>query len=244
LSEVGYTIQHDQDGQQGMVKMTKDEMKKIAGEKAVEFIQDGMNIGLGTGSTVYWAIQKLGERIQEGLRIQAIPTSKNTARLAKEQGIPLTTFQDIRRLDLTIDGADEINPELELIKGGGGALLREKLVAVQSQKLIIIADESKFVPTLGAFPLPIEVVPFAYECTAERIKAFGCQPELRMDNKQPFITDNGNYILDCHFKSITQPEELQRDLKLLEGVIEVGLFIGLASRVILGGQQGIRILQK
>lgn len=227
-----------------MIKMSKDEMKKIAGEKAVEFVQDGMNIGLGTGSTVFWAIQKLGEKIKEGLRIQAIPTSKNTARLANEQGIPLTSFQDIRRLDLTIDGADEINPELELIKGGGGALLREKLVAVQSRKLIIVADESKFVPILGAFPLPIEVVPFAYECTAERIKDFGCQPVLRMDNKQPFITDNGNYILDCHFKSIPHPEEMQRDLKLLTGVIEVGLFIGLASCVILGGQEGIRILQK
>jgi ribose 5-phosphate isomerase A len=226
-----------------LIVLSKEEMKRVAGEKAVDLIEDGMTIGLGTGSTVFWAIKKLGQRMKEGLRIQAIPTSKNTQTLAEQHGIPLTSFKEISQLDFTIDGADEINPQLQLIKGGGGALLREKLVAIQSRRLIIVADHSKFVPTLGAFPLPIEIVPFAWECTAKRIENLGCRPILRMDKNKPFVTDNKNYVLDCCFGTINQPTELHQRLKLLHGVIETGLFIGGVSCVILGDGQGAKMIE-
>ncbi|MBC6973288.1 ribose 5-phosphate isomerase A [Bacillus sp. Xin] len=218
-------------------------LKRLAGEYAVDFIKDGMNIGLGTGSTVYWTIQKLGQLVSEGLTIQAVPTSIETKNLAEQLSIPLISLSEIDSLDLTIDGADEINPDLQLIKGGGGALLREKIVAVSSQKLIIIADESKLVTDLGLFPLPIEIVPFAWEQTSKRIQSLGCQTILRIQNNQPFITDNGNMILDCVFPNqITKPIEAHQQLKMITGVIETGLFINMVDTAIIATENGIKEL--
>jgi ribose 5-phosphate isomerase A len=217
--------------------------KKLAGEKAVEFIENGMTIGLGTGSTVYWTIRKLGELVQRGeLQVRGIPTSKSTEELATNLGIPLVTFADVKELDLTIDGADEINPALDMIKGGGGALLREKLVAASSRRLVIVADETKLVSALGSFSLPIEVVPFAWETTMQRIASLNCIPALRSVDSKPYITDNGNYILDCAFGSIPDPAGLDQTLKLLTGVVETGLFVGVVDTVIVGCDDGVKLL--
>ena len=217
-------------------------LKKLAGEKATEAIRDGMTIGLGTGSTVYFTIMRVGELVRDGLRVRAIPTSKQTEKLAIENGIELCTFADVQRLDLTIDGADELNPSLDLIKGGGGALLWEKLVAASSDRLIIVADESKCVETLGAFPLPVEIVPFAWQTTARRIEKLDIEPQMRMIGDKPFVTDNGNYILDCRCGAIDSPAELHNNLKVLTGVVETGLFISMAKTSIIAGSDGIRIL--
>jgi len=208
--------------------------KQRAGERAADFVRDGMVVGLGTGSTVYWTIRRLGEFVRRGLRIQAIPTSRRTETLASEEGIPLTSFAVVDELDLTIDGADEVNPNLALIKGAGGALLREKLVAAASRKLVIVVDNSKLVPILGRFPLSVEVVPFAWEVTARRVAAVGCIPSLRRVDDEPFCSDNGNYILDCPFQAITDPEALHQTLKLLPGVVETGLFVGMTDAVVVG----------
>ncbi|GIO70252.1 ribose-5-phosphate isomerase RpiA [Paenibacillus sp. FSL M7-1455] len=213
-------------------------MKQLAAEKAVEYVEDGMRIGLGTGSTAYWAIRKIGERVRAGLNIQAVATSKASEKLAQEEGIPLVPFDQIAGLDLTIDGADELDRELHLIKGGGGALLREKIVAYHSKELIIIADESKFVDKLGSFPLPVEIVPFANEWTMEALEKLGAKPMLRTDGERLFITDNGNYIADCRFGVIEHPAELHAQLLALPGVVDNGLFIGLAARAVIGHQDG------
>lgn len=208
--------------------------KQLAGEKATEFVRDGMTLGLGTGTTVYWTIQRLGELVRRGLRIRGIPTSRRTEEQARAAGIPLTSFAEVSELDLTIDGADEVNPSLDLIKGGGGALLREKLVATASRQLMIVIDSTKRVETLGRFPLPVEVVPFAWEITARRVAALGCAPRLRTAEGEPFVTDNGNYLLDCAFGAIPRPAELHDALKRLTGVVETGLFVGMADLVIVG----------
>lgn len=213
-------------------------MKRISAEQAVEHIKDGMKIGLGTGSTAYWAIQKIGERVKEGLSIQAVATSKASERHAAELGIPLIPFNQIDHLDLTIDGADELDSHLQLIKGGGGALLREKIVAFHSDKLIIVADESKFVDKLGHFPLPVEVIPFAVEWTLNSLQRLGCRPQLRTDGEKLYITDNGNYIADCHFGSIDSPTELQNNISGIPGVVDHGLFIGLADIAVIGHSDG------
>jgi len=217
-------------------------LKKLAGEKATEAIRDGMTIGLGTGSTVYFTIMRVGELVRDGLRVRAIPTSKQTEKLAIENGVELCTFADVQRLDLTIDGADELNPSLDLIKGGGGALLWEKLVAASSDRLIIVADESKCVETLGAFPLPVEVIPFAWQTTSKRVEKLNIEPQMRMIGDKPFVTDNGNYILDCRCGAIDNPAELHNNLKVLTGVVETGLFISMAKTSIIAGSDGIRIL--
>ncbi|MGG2092029.1 ribose 5-phosphate isomerase A [Bacillus sp. S13(2024)] len=217
--------------------------KRLAGEYAVDFIKDGMTIGLGTGSTVYWTIQKLGELVREGLSIRGVPTSKQTEQLAKELQIPLVSLSEVDELDLTIDGADEISDDLQLTKGGG-ALLREKLVATASKQLIIVADESKLVSHLGQFPLPVEVVPFAAEHTAQRIFTLvGCTTTLRLQNNKPYITDNGNFIVDCAFPEfIANPIETHQFLKTLTGVVETGLFINMAHIVIIGKSNGVKKL--
>lgn len=218
--------------------------KRLAGEYAVDFIKEGMTIGLGTGSTVYWTIQKLGELVREGLAIRGVPTSKQTEQLAKELQIPLVSLSEVDELDLTIDGADEISDDLQLTKGGGGALLREKLVATASKQLIIVADESKLVSRLGKFPLPVEVVPFAAEHTAQRIcTLLDCTTTLRLQNNKPYIIDNGNFIVDCAFPEfIANPIETHQFLKTLTGVVETGLFINMAHIVVIGKSNGVKKL--
>lgn len=219
-------------------------LKQIAGEKAAEFVQDGMTIGLGSGSTVYWALRRLGAMVKEGLRIRGVPTSRKTEILAAEFGIPLTDLTRTVTLDLTIDGADEIGPDLVLVKGGGGSLLREKLVAAASKSLIIIADESKLVTALGNSPLPVEIATFGWETTMDRIAETEAHIGLRMDGDGAFITDNGNYIVDCYYAGIDEPAKLHARLKLLTGVVETGLFIGMADIAIIAGENGVEILKR
>ncbi|PEK63064.1 MULTISPECIES: ribose 5-phosphate isomerase A [Bacillus] len=218
-------------------------LKQLAGEYAANFVKDGMKVGLGTGSTVYWLIQKLGERVKEGLSFQAVPTSKETEVLAKQLNISLISLNDVQSLDLTIDGADEIDANLQLIKGGGGALLREKIVATSSKELIIIADESKLVTHLGTFPLPIEIIPFSWKQTERKIQSLGCQTTLRLKNNETFITDNNNMIIDCIFPhNITNPTNLHTQLKMITGVVETGLFVNMTSKAIIGTKNGIKEL--
>lgn len=213
-------------------------LKQIAAERAAEYVEDGMKVGLGTGSTAYYAICRIGERVRDGLNIQAVATSEASDKLAREWGIPIVPFDQIGRLDLTIDGADEVDPEFNLIKGGGGALLREKIVAANSDKLIIVADGSKAVQKLGKFPLPVEVVPFASEWTFQALEKLGCQPHWRMDGQQRYLTDNGNLIADCHLEAIDHAADLNVQLNMLPGVVDNGLFVDMASTVILANADG------
>lgn len=212
--------------------------KQTAAFKAVSYIKDGMIVGLGTGSTAYWAIQYLGERVQKGLKVTAVATSDETERLAKEINIDVQPLDQVDVLDIDIDGADEVDKNLNLIKGGGGALLREKIVAVASKMFIVIADESKLVDVLGKFPLPVEVIPFGYTHTAKKLASLGCKPVLRVKEGKIFITDNSNYILDCHFDAITNPALLQQNINAIAGVVESGLFVNVASKVIVGAADG------
>lgn len=217
-------------------------LKKAAGEKAIEFVQNGMTIGLGTGSTVYWTIKALGQMVREGLSISAVPTSVATAKLMAEFGIPCADIANVDTLDLTIDGADEIGPGLDLIKGGGGALFREKLVAAASRRLIVVADASKVVPVLGKFPLPLEIVPFGWTRTAKLVEGLGIAATLRLTENKAFMTDNGNFILDCACGPIEKPAELHTTLKTLTGVVETGLFFNMRSIAVVAGEKGIEIL--
>lgn len=219
-------------------------MKKAAGERATEFIEEGMVIGLGSGSTVYWALKKLGEMIEQGLNVKGIPSSLRTKEWAEEFNIPLTDFSEVQHINIAIDGADEIDPDFNMIKGGGGALLREKIIDAHADKLIIIADESKMVEGLGEFPLPIEVLPFGWQLAAGKITELGAKLVLRKRDGSVFISDNGNYILDCAFKTIPDPAHLHKVLKQLPGVVETGLFIGMANVVIISGTDGIKVLEK
>jgi ribose 5-phosphate isomerase A len=213
--------------------------KRAAGEKAAEYVKNGMRIGLGTGSTVYWTIVKLGEMVKEGLRIQAIPTSEHTGKLAVEMGIPLfMPSQGMRKLDLTIDGADEVSSDVNLIKGGGGALLREKMIASYSSLYITVVDHSKCVSELGQFPLPVEVVKFGWELTSIQIARLGCAPILRMTNGVAFVSDNGNFVLDCPFETIKKPAELSAQLNRIPGVAENGLFVNMTNVLIVGRADG------
>jgi ribose 5-phosphate isomerase A len=206
--------------------------KKEVGEKAVEYVKDGMIVGLGTGSTVYYFISKLGELVQQGLSVKGVPTSKQTEKMAIELGIPLVSFGEIEQIDVAVDGADEVDQYLNLIKGGGGALLREKIIAKAAKTFIVVADSHKNVDTLGTFPLPIEVVPFGYEMTIKYIRKLGGNPTLRQKEGTTFLTDNGNYIVDSNFQEINQPDVLEKNLNLLPGVVDNGLFVGMADAVI------------
>ncbi|MBS4201785.1 ribose-5-phosphate isomerase RpiA [Bacillus sp. FJAT-49732] len=212
--------------------------KKLAGEKAIEFVKNDMIVGLGTGSTVYWAILKIGGLVKQGLRIKGVPTSIQTEQLANELGIPLVGLSSINQIDLTIDGADEANEEFELIKGGGGALLREKMVASISKRMVVVMDETKYVPNLGKFPLPVEITQFGWEMTRRQISALGCEPALRLKDNIPFITDNGNYILDCHFGEILDANKLNQTLNMIPGVVENGLFVNMADTMVIGNRNG------
>ncbi len=220
--------------------MALEQVKKNAGIYAVDFIKQGMNIGLGSGTTVYWFIQELGRKIRQGLEITAVPTSAKTEQLAKEAGIKLSDLDATARLSITIDGADEIDPQGQLIKGGGGALLQEKIVAAASDKLIIVADSSKLVQQLGKFPLPVEVVPFGYKQVQEKIINSGlCNKiSLRKKDNEVFITDHHHYILDCECEKIEKASALNTALHLIPGVVETGLFINMTVKAIIGYKDG------
>ena len=219
--------------------------KQRAGFRAAEFVEAGMRVGLGTGSTAYWLVERLGERVrEEGLRVRCVPTSRRTEEQARNLGIPLVSLGEAGELDLAVDGADEIGPNLALIKGGGGALLREKLVASAARRFVVIADASKKVSVLGRFPLPVEVVPFAWELTARRVAAVTkVEPALRLaEGGGPYVTDNGNYILDCRCGEIPDPARTERELKSLVGVVESGLFVGMADLAVVSTEEGVEVV--
>ncbi len=227
--------------------MSDDLAKFNAAQAALAFVKDGMVVGLGTGSTSAHFVRLLGERVRQGLRVKGVPTSEATRNLAEQVGVPLLEISQVTALDVDVDGADEVDSGFRLIKGGGGALLREKIVAAASKQMVVIADESKWVETLGAFPLPVEVTRFGFALTLERVqealKATGCVGQevvLRVSGKanEPVITDGGNYILDAHAKRIRDAEALGDALKRIAGVVEHGLFFGLARTVILGKAKG------
>lgn len=219
--------------------------KQMVGEEAVKYIENGMVIGIGSGTTAAYMIQALAQRLREGLSIVgAVPTSEATAQLAGTLGIPLTDLDTHPQLDLDIDGADEIDDQLRLIKGGGGALLREKIVAAASRRFIIIADSSKLVRQLGLkFPVPVEIIPFARTPVQLQLQALGAQIQLRYKDGQVFHTDNGNLILDCLFPGgINDPQTLHTSIKSIAGVVETGLFLNIAERAIIGSANGVQVL--
>jgi len=228
-----------------------DELKRQAAARALEHVRDGMKLGLGTGSTAKHFVDLLGERVRAGLNVVGVPTSEATRIQAEQCGVRLTTLDDVDRLDLTVDGADEIDPALNLIKGGGGALLREKIVAAASDRMIVIADETKWVDVLGRFPLPVEVIPFGLKATQRAIgKAFaesgnsGQMVVRKGKDGHVFVTDGGHWIVDAHLGRITDAPRLAALLTSIPGVVEHGLFIGLASTAVLAGAQGIRVVER
>ena len=223
-------------------------LKKMVGEKAVEYVESGMVVGLGFGSTAIHALRLIGELIRRGELegIQAIPTADLIADEARRAGIPLTSLEEHLQIDVTIDGADEVDPEMNLIKGGGGALLREKIVAQATTLNIIVVDEQKLSPVLGSnFDLPIEIIPFGRRPLEEYLRSLGAEPQLRMKTDgTPFVTDSGNTILDCHFGTIDDPYALSAELKSRAGIVEHGLFLDLADEVIIAAGDGIRSLKR
>jgi ribose 5-phosphate isomerase A len=232
-------------------RVNMDELKRQAAARALEDVRDGMKLGLGTGSTAKHFVELLGERVRAGLNVIGVPTSEATRSDALRCGIPLTTLDDIDRLDLTVDGADEIDPSLNAIKGGGGALLREKIVATASDRMIVIADDSKWVEVLGRFPLPVEVIPFGLAATQRAMgRAFaetGVSGQMAVRKGRDghvFVTDGGHWIVDAHLGRITDAPRLAGLLNAIPGVVEHGLFIGLAGMAVLAGAQGIRVVER
>jgi ribose 5-phosphate isomerase A len=224
--------------------MAHDQEKEAAARASLRFVRDGNIVGLGTGSTSAYVVRFLAERVHGGLKIRGIPTSVGTRELAKTAGIPLTTLDEVQSIDVTIDGADEFDPQLNLIKGGGGALLREKIIASASRLEVIIADSSKQVPILGKFPLPVEVIPFAEALVARKIEALGAEVKIRQTaDAKPFVTDEHHHILDCHFGQIPDPPALARKLEAMPGIVEHGLFIGMADVVLLAVGSEVRELR-
>jgi ribose 5-phosphate isomerase A len=224
--------------------MAHEAEKEAAGRAAAKLVSGGEIVGLGTGSTAYFAVIALGERVKAGLKIIGIPTSIHTADLARAVGIPLTTLDEHPEIDITIDGADEVDPKLCLIKGGGGALTREKVIATASKKMVVVADSSKIVPVLGKFPLPVEVIEFARTVVERKIVSLGGSPKLRMSSDgKPFLTDNGNQIVDCSFGQISDPPALALILSDTPGIVEHGLFIGLAKVALVGRGDAVEELR-
>lgn len=217
--------------------------KQLAGEKAVEYVEEGMIVGLGTGSTAYFSIMKIGELVQNGLQIQAVCTSQATHDLAVSSGIQILKMNETDHIDLTIDGADEVDPNGHGIKGRWGALLFEKIVAVNSEKNIWVVDESKIVKKLGKFPLPVEVIPFGHRQVLNQFTRLGFNPVLRIDDGKEFKTDSGNYIIHLHTGVIEDPLQLDRTIKQVPGVVEHGLFSGIVNKVIVANEESIRILE-
>lgn len=228
--------------------MSVEELKRAAGYRAVEFLRDGMVVGLGSGSTARYATLRIAEKLRAGeLRnIVAVPTSEDTTRLARQEGIPLIAQGDQFVVDVTIDGADEVDPQLNMIKGLGGCLLREKVVAFATRHEIIVVDDSKLVPRLGTkSPLPVEIIRFGWRNTQAALARTGAQPRLRLAQGVPFITDEGNYILDCAYPGgIASPAELECALNVIPGVVENGLFLGMVRTVVVGSTSGVRIIER
>jgi ribose 5-phosphate isomerase A len=222
----------------------RDRLKRAAAERAVTFVESGMVLGLGTGSTAAFVIEHLAARVAQGLTIVAIPTSEHTAELARRLGIPLATFGEHRRIDLAIDGADEVERRsLNLIKGHGGALLREKIVAAASDRFIVVVDDEKLVDRLGEqASVPVEVVQFGWQATAAALTKLGTRPELRQTEGRAFVTDGGNFILDCHFGRIADPRELEQRVNMVVGVVENGLFVARSSAVVVASERGVDIM--
>ena len=232
--------------------MTADTKKRIAAEHALDFIEQDMVIGLGTGSTAEHFVEALAKRVWEGLSVQCVSTSVRTAELARVRGIDIFEIDKVDRIHVTVDGADEVDPQMQLIKGGGGALLREKIVAAASDMMVVIVDDGKMVDTLGAFPLPVEVVPFGFTTVAQKIRQLliaedcpGRRVALReTEETQPFVTDGGHYILDCACQSIPDPARLARQLSQIPGVVDHGLFINMATAIIVGHEGDAQIIEK
>ena len=231
--------------------MNAEEQKRAAAARALEFVRPGMRLGLGTGSTAYHLVDLLGAKVKQGLDVIAVPTSEATRIQAQGLGIKLTTLDETPELDLTIDGADEIAPDLTLIKGGGGALLREKIVAAASARMLVIADHSKWVQNLGRFPLPIEIAPFGASATRRAVEAVtaaagcpGAAPVRKAANGHAFVTDGGHWLLDARLERISDPKTLAERLSVIPGVMEHGLFIGLAWAAIVAGPDGVRLIER
>jgi len=222
--------------------MANDQEKEAAARASLQFVKDGQIVGLGTGSTAWYFIQLLGDAVRNGLHIKGIPTSVRSREQAASLGIPLTTLDEYQQIDVTVDGADEVDPELRLIKGGGGALLREKIIASATKQLVIVVDASKRVPVLGRFPLPVEVIKFAQVVVMRKIEVLGAKVSLRREaDGKPYLTDENNHILDCRFERIPDADRLARQLSDMPGVVEHGLFIGMASVVLVA--EGSDIIQ-
>ncbi len=231
--------------------MSVDTWKQQAAERAIALVEDGMSLGLGTGSTAARFVDLVGQRVKEGLKVRCVPTSEATRIQAERLGIPLISLDEHPFLDLTVDGADEFDAELRLLKGGGGALLREKIVAAASARMVVVADHSKQVAILGKFPLPVEVVRFGLAATRGMIEVLasdaGCEGEITLragKDGQPFLTDGGNHIFDCAFGRIEDPEGLDEALRLIPGVVENGLFLGIADAAIVAGPDGVVMLER
>jgi ribose 5-phosphate isomerase A len=217
----------------------EDKGKEAAGKEAAQLIKDGMTIGIGTGTTAAFFIKHLAKRVQDGLEIKAVATSERSYDLAAKLGIPMINIAELTHMDIAVDGADEIDPEKQMIKGGGGALLREKIIDSMAEEMVVIVDETKCVKQLGKFPLPVEILPFGYAATLEKLAKKNLKPALRRNAKgAPFVTDNSNYIADLHLNAIENPEELNLALHLIPGVLETGLFINMAGRVVIGHPNG------
>ena len=229
----------------GIVSGMVDEQKRSAAYAAADnYVEHGMTVGLGTGSTAFWVVKRIGELLAGGelSEVRGIPTSKATADQAREENIPLAELSEARP-GITIDGADEIDPRLALIKGRGGALLREKIVAASGSGLIVVADASKLVDALGEGTLPVEVEPFGWETTVEALAGLGSQPTLRMEDQEPFVTDGGHYTVDCLFTSIPDPAELEIEIKGIPGALECGLFVDLSRAAVIAREGGTQIIE-
>jgi len=224
----------------------REHLKRAAAERAVEFVENGMVLGLGTGSTAALVVERLAQRVASGLSVVAIPTSEHTAAQAHRLGIPLASFAEHRRLDLAIDGADEVaRGSLDLIKGRGGALLREKIVAAASARFVVVVDDKKLVDRLGQeAPVPVEIVQFGWQAAAAALERLGAEPQLRRGDGGPFVTDGGNFILDCRFGPIDDPQRIEQQINLVVGVVENGLFVSRSSAVVVASEGGIEIMAR
>lgn len=219
------------------------EQKRIAGEKAAEYVKDGMTIGLGTGSTAYYMVEAVGKLVAKGMNLRAVPTSKATEAQARKLGIPLVSIDEVEYLDLAIDGVDEIDPQFNAIKGGGGALFREKVVASCAKEVIWIMDESKPADAIGDFPLPVEILPYGYTHVLRQMEAAALHPVLRVKDGKTFVTDNGNYIADLHIGAPMNIEEVAAKLRGMVGVLETGLFLNMCKRMIVGTDSGVKVTE-